>query len=93
MVLRPSSNIILEQILQETLILAQTYRYYKQEWQERDLPFATRCTYETIFNKEFDISFYQPEKNNVPFGKHIKTRSRKKKKIYKKTKLAILQIK
>lgn len=39
------------------------YRYYKQESQEKNLPLAKRCTYKTIFNKEFNISFYQPKKD------------------------------
>lgn len=46
-----------------SLTLAQMYRYYKEEQVERKLPFATKCMYDTIFNTEFNIAFFQPKKD------------------------------
>ncbi|KAK5648032.1 hypothetical protein RI129_002924 [Pyrocoelia pectoralis] len=48
------------------------YRYYKKEQEEKNLPFAKRCTYETIFNTEFNISFYQPKKDQCSICEEYK---------------------
>lgn len=46
-----------------SLTLAQMYRFYKKEQEDEGLPIAKQCTYEHIFNTKFNISFFQPKKD------------------------------
>lgn len=46
-----------------SLTLANMYRFYKKDQEEKGFPYAKKCTYDTIFNTEFNISFYQPKKD------------------------------
>ncbi|XP_031335082.1 uncharacterized protein LOC116164961 [Photinus pyralis] len=46
-----------------SLTIAQMYRYYKSEQQAEGLPVAKKCTYEHIFKTQFNISFFQPKKD------------------------------
>lgn len=46
-----------------SLTLAQMYRYYKLQEESEGRPVAKRCTYEHIFNHEFNITFFQPKKD------------------------------
>lgn len=46
-----------------SLTLAQMYRYYKQDQEQKGLPVAKKCNYDNIFNTEFNISFFQPKKD------------------------------
>ncbi|KAK5646174.1 hypothetical protein RI129_004638 [Pyrocoelia pectoralis] len=46
-----------------SLTLAQMYRFYKDDQEEKKQPYAKKCTYDTIFNTEFNISFFRPKKD------------------------------
>lgn len=62
-----------------SLSRAQMYRYYKHEQLERNLLFTKRCTYESIFNREFNISFYQPKKDQYSICETYKNSNPKEK--------------
>lgn len=51
------------EFLDGSLTVAQMYRYYKTEQEAEGLPVAKKCTYEHIFNTKFNLSFFQPKKD------------------------------
>lgn len=49
--------------LDGSLNLSQMYKFYREERERENLPFAKKCTYRSIFNTEFNISFFTPKKD------------------------------
>lgn len=58
-----------------SLTLTQMYRYYRRDQEENGLQFAKKCTYDTIFNTEFNISFFQPKKDQCSICEAYKNSS------------------
>lgn len=58
-----------------SLTLAQMYRYYKLQEESEGRPVAKKCTYEHIFNHEFNITFFQPKKDQCAICEAYKNSS------------------
>ncbi|XP_060810179.1 uncharacterized protein LOC106142604 isoform X1 [Amyelois transitella] len=52
--------------------LADLYRDYKSKCTEQDLPFSSASTFNRIFNKDFNISFHTPKKDQCDFCESFK---------------------
>jgi len=63
--------------LPESLTLRKMYRMYQQEQQQQGAPVATESAYRKIFKREFNYSFFVPQKKISATSVHsIKTQKR-----------------
>lgn len=51
------------------------YRFYKEEREQEQLPFAKQSMYDRIFNTEFNISFFVPKKDQCAVCETFKNSS------------------
>jgi hypothetical protein len=61
---RKEENIpIILQYIEGGKLIADLYREYKKYCQEQNVSYANYLNYYTVFNKEFNIGFFSPKKD------------------------------